>query len=68
MAVGAAIFGRYGDLHRLATWLFTTFQSATAIAVYIALVITLGATAAMTDHAGKDISGEYRTPRSRAQM
>jgi len=70
VAVGAAIFGHYGDLHRLATWLFTTFQSATAIAVYIALcaVITLGATAAMTDHTGKDISGEYRTPRSRAQM
>jgi hypothetical protein len=38
-------------------------QSATAIAIYIALcaVITIVATVLMTDYTGKDISGEYQT-------
>jgi metabolite-proton symporter len=51
-----------GPAPLIAAWLFGTFQSATAIAVYIALcaVITLVATAAMTDYTGKNISGEYR--------
>ena len=52
-----------GPAPLIATWLFRTFHSGTAIAVYIALcaIITLAATAAMTDYTGKDISGEYRT-------
>jgi uncharacterized membrane protein YjdF len=52
-----------GPAPLIATWLFRTFHSGTAIAVYIALcaIITLAATAAMTDCTGKDISGEYRT-------
>jgi hypothetical protein len=51
-----------GPAPLIAAWLFGTFQSATAIAVYIALcaVISLIATAAMTDYTGKNISGEYR--------
>jgi metabolite-proton symporter len=51
-----------GPAPLIAAWLFGTFQSATAVAVYIALcaVITLIATAAMTDYTGKDISGEYQ--------
>jgi MFS family permease len=50
-----------GPAPLIATWLFGTFNSATAIAVYIAVcaVITLVATAMMTDYTGKDISGEY---------
>ncbi len=45
----------------IAAWLFGTFHSATAIAAYVALcaIITLIATAAMTDYTGKDISAEY---------
>jgi MFS family permease len=52
-----------GPAPLIATWLFRTFHSGTAIAVYIALcaIVTLAATAAMTDYTGKDISGEYRT-------
>ncbi|MGY8665915.1 MFS transporter [Bradyrhizobium sp. UFLA05-109] len=52
-----------GPAPLIATWLFGTFQSATAIAAYVALcaVISLIATAAMTDYTGKNISGEYRT-------
>ena len=52
-----------GPAPLIATWLFRTFHSGAAIAVYIALcaIITLAATAAMTDYTGKDISGEYRT-------
>jgi metabolite-proton symporter len=48
-----------GPAPLIATWLFGTFHSATAIAVYIAIcaVITLIATALMTDYTGKDISG-----------
>jgi len=47
----------------IATWLFGTYQSSMAIAVYIAIsaVITLAATAMMTDYTGKDISGEYQS-------
>jgi hypothetical protein len=46
----------------IATWLFGTYQSSYAIAIYIAIcaVITLVATALMTDYTGKDISGEYQ--------
>jgi hypothetical protein len=48
-----------GPAPLIATWLFGSFQSATAIAVYIAIgaVITLVATALMTDYTGKDING-----------
>jgi metabolite-proton symporter len=51
-----------GPAPLIAAWLFGTFKSATAIAVYVALcaVISLIATAAMTDYTGKNISGEYR--------
>ncbi|MCA6107001.1 MFS transporter [Bradyrhizobium cenepequi] len=47
-----------GPAPLIATWLFGTFQSSTAIAVYIAIcaVITLAATAMMTDYTGKDIN------------
>ncbi|MET4390447.1 metabolite-proton symporter [Bradyrhizobium sp. F1.4.3] len=47
-----------GPAPLIAAWLFGTFHSATAIAVYIAAcsVITLIATALMTDYTGKDIS------------
>ena len=45
----------------IAAWLFGTYHSSYAIAIYIAIcaVITLIATALMTDYTGKDISGEY---------
>jgi len=51
-----------GPAPLIAAWLFGTTQSATAIAVYIAAcaVISLVATALMTDYTGRDISGEYR--------
>jgi len=47
-----------GPAPLIATWLYGTFRSATAIAVYIAVcaVITLIATALMTDYTGKDIN------------
>ncbi|MFL6837979.1 MAG: MFS transporter [Bradyrhizobium sp.] len=47
-----------GPAPLIATWLFGTFQSPTAIAVYIALcaIITLIATALMTDYTGRDIN------------
>src|SRR4051812_4607421 len=47
-----------GPAPLIATWLFGTFHSATAIAVYIAVcaVITVVATALMTDYTGKDIN------------
>jgi metabolite-proton symporter len=50
-----------GPAPLIATWLFGTYHSSVAIAVYIAIcaVITLVATALMTDYTGKDISGEY---------
>jgi metabolite-proton symporter len=51
-----------GPAPLIAAWLFGTFQSATAIAIYIAVcaVITLVATALMADYTGKDISGDYK--------
>ena len=47
-----------GPAPLIATWLYATYHSATAIAIYIAIcaVITLGATALMTDYTGKDIN------------
>ena len=51
-----------GPAPLIAAWLFGTYNSTTAIAIYIAAcaVITLIATALMTDYTGKDISGEYK--------
>jgi metabolite-proton symporter len=51
-----------GPAPLIATWLYGTYKSATAIAIYIAAcaVITLIATALMTDYTGRDISGEYK--------
>lgn len=51
-----------GPAPLIAAWLYKTYNSATPIAIYIAAcaVITLLATAAMTDYTGKDISGEYK--------
>jgi metabolite-proton symporter len=50
-----------GPAPLIATWLYATFHSAFAIAAYIAVcaLITLAATALMTDYTGRDISGEY---------
>ncbi len=47
-----------GPAPLIATWLFGTFHSATAIAVYIAIcaAITLAATWLMSDYTGKDIN------------
>ncbi|MGY4480765.1 MFS transporter [Bradyrhizobium sp. USDA 3364] len=47
-----------GPAPLIAAWLFGTYHSATAIAIYIAFcaVITLVATALMTDYTGKDIN------------
>lgn len=47
-----------GPAPLIAAWLFGTFHSATAIAVYVALcaVISLVATALMTDYTGMDIN------------
>jgi metabolite-proton symporter len=47
-----------GPAPLIATWLFGTFHSSSAIAVYIALcaVITLIATALMTDYTGREIN------------
>ena len=52
-----------GPAPLIATWLFGTYHSSFPIAVYIAIcaVITLIATALMTDYTGKDISGEYQS-------
>jgi len=52
-----------GPAPLIATWLFGTYHSSFAIAIYIAIcaVITLIATALMTDYTGKDISGEYQS-------
>ena len=51
-----------GPAPLIATWLYATYHSATAIALYIAAcaVITVIATVLMTDYTGKDISGEYQ--------
>jgi metabolite-proton symporter len=50
-----------GPAPLIAAWLFATYHSPYAIAIYIAIcaVITIVATALMTDYTGKDISGEY---------
>jgi MFS family permease len=52
-----------GPAPLIAAWLFGTYHTPYAIAIYIAIcaVITLVATALMTDYTGKDISGEYRS-------
>jgi metabolite-proton symporter len=52
-----------GPAPLIATWLFGTYRSAFPIAIYIAIcsVITLVATAMMTDYTGKDISGDYQS-------
>jgi MFS family permease len=56
-----------GPAPLIATWLYGTFHSATAIAIYIAIcsVTTLVATALMTDYTGKDINapGAYERRR-----
>ncbi|TWB96998.1 metabolite-proton symporter [Bradyrhizobium macuxiense] len=53
-----------GPAPLIATWLFGRFHSATAIAIYIAVcaVITLIATALMTDFTGKDINAPDAHP------
>jgi metabolite-proton symporter len=50
-----------GPAPLIATWLFSIYHSAYAIAVYmlICALLTLAATAAMPDYTGKDIEGEY---------
>jgi hypothetical protein len=50
-----------GPAPLIATWLFGKYNSPYAIAVYIAVcaVISLIATALMTDYTGRDIEGEY---------
>jgi metabolite-proton symporter len=50
-----------GPAPLIATWLFGTYESSFAIAIYIAVcaLMTLVATAMMTDYTGRDISGEY---------
>jgi metabolite-proton symporter len=51
-----------GPAPLIATWLYKTYQTPTAIAIYIAIcaAITVVATVLMTDYTGKDISGEYQ--------
>jgi metabolite-proton symporter len=50
-----------GPAPRIAAWLFGVYHSPYAIAAYIAVcaIVTLVATALMTDYTGKDISAEY---------
>src|SRR6476620_1388196 len=50
-----------GPAPLIATWLFGTYHTANAIAIYIACcaVISFVATTMMTDYTGKDISNEY---------
>jgi metabolite-proton symporter len=50
-----------GPAPLIAAWLFGVYHSSYAVAAYIAIcaIITLIATALMTDYTGKDISGEY---------
>jgi metabolite-proton symporter len=52
-----------GPAPLIAAWLFATYHSAFAIALYIAAcaVISLIATVLMTDYTGKDISAEYQS-------
>jgi MFS family permease len=51
-----------GPAPLIATYLYARFQSAYAIAGYILVcaVLTIIATALMTDYTGKDIEGEYQ--------
>jgi len=51
-----------GPAPLIAAWLYGTYQTPMAIALYIAAcaVITIIATVLMTDYTGKDISGEYK--------
>ena len=50
-----------GPAPLIATWLFATYHSGYAIAIYIAAcsVISLAAAALMPDYTGRDISAEY---------
>jgi MFS family permease len=50
-----------GPAPLIATWLFGTYHSSYAIALYIAVcaVVTLIACAMMTDHTGRNIEGDY---------
>jgi hypothetical protein len=50
-----------GPAPLIAAWLFATYHTAYAIAVYIAIcaALSLIATALMADYTGKDIAGEY---------
>lgn len=50
-----------GPAPLIATWLFSTYRSGTAIAVYIAIcaIVTLAALSFMTDRTKADISEEY---------
>lgn len=52
-----------GPAPLIATWLFGTYHNSYAIAIYIACcaVVSVIATAMMTDYTGKDISNEYRS-------
>jgi metabolite-proton symporter len=52
-----------GPAPLIATWLFGTYHSVFAIAIYIAIcaMISLVATALMSDYTGKDISGDYQS-------
>jgi MFS family permease len=52
-----------GPAPLIATWLFASYHSPYAVAIYIAIcaLITLVATALMTDYTGRDISGEYQS-------
>jgi hypothetical protein len=52
-----------GPAPLIATWLFGTYHTSYAIALYIAAcaVLSLIATALMTDYTGKDIAAEYAT-------
>lgn len=51
-----------GPAPLIATWLFGAYQTPYAIAIYIACcaVVSIVATAMMTDYTGKDISSEYQ--------
>jgi len=52
-----------GPAPLIAAYLFGVYHSAIPIAIYIAVcaVITLVATALMTDYTGQDISAEYQS-------
>jgi MFS family permease len=52
-----------GPAPLIAAWLFATYHTSYAIAIYIGFcaVVSLIATAQMTDYTGQDISGEYQS-------